>query len=102
MEQQKAVSIEFDQNIFPTAAESANASTVELGGKRWRKRSPQIGSAQLCAHDPSPAHPQLQAAPDGLDFRQLGHFSCRYVCAGVGAPWRARTHKVIFLPDEQG
>ena len=73
MEQQQAVGVELDQDVFAAARERADPGPVEPLGQRRRKRPAQIGPAQLGAHDPAAAHFQRQAAPDGLDFGQFGH-----------------------------
>ncbi len=89
MEQQQAVGVELDQDVFAAAAERADLRAAEPLGQGRRKRPAQIGAAQFGAHDPAAAHFQRQAAPHGLDFRQLGHCD-RWFPRLSAAAWRAR------------
>ena len=73
MQQQQAIGIELDQDVFAAPPESADPRAVEPRGEGRREGTAQVGPPQLGMQDAAPGHPQGKAAPDGLDFGQLRH-----------------------------
>ena len=73
MQQQQAVAVELDQDVFAAAAERSDPRARQPGRQRRRERPPQVRPAQLGPHDPPAAHLQRETAPHRLDFRKLGH-----------------------------
>ena len=56
MQQQQPVAAELDQDVLAAPAEYPDLGAAEpLGKFRW-KRAPQVGPAQLGAHDPPAGH----------------------------------------------
>src|SRR5579883_2342402 len=80
MHQQHVAGGEAGQQIFGAAAEAGDGLAVQASRKILLKGKAQVPAAGFRLDDPGALHDRLQAAPDGLDFRQFGHFG--------HSPWR--------------
>ena len=73
MHQQHVAGAEIRHQVFGAAAEPGHGLAFQPGGKVFLKRKPQILAPGLGFEDFRPFHGRLQAAADGLNFRQFGH-----------------------------
>ena len=98
MQQQEPRLIELNQDVFAASGEAADARTIEPLGQHRREWAAQIRPAQFGPDDAAAAHPERQAAPDRLDFRQFRHrVVARVGFATDAAPsWRANTAAAIL------
>src|SRR5215472_14355334 len=112
MHQQHVARAEIGHQIFGAAAEAGDGLPGQPRDKILLKGKAQILPAGFRVHDFRPFHDGLQAASDGLDFGQFGHFRlvtfksftlwrCRDSPNVPGALWSRSTNAVIASAAKQ-